>query len=54
MNKPPLGIKPRFIHEGSRLSELRGAMQRYLDKGLKISVDWIVEYNELTNKKTEI
>lgn len=49
--KPPLGLMPKKIHDlrvnTKRLNEVRGAIARYYDAGLKINVEWIKEYNEL-------
>ena len=49
--KPPLGLCPKDIWERNnkvgRLNEVRGAIARYYDAGLKIKVEWIEEYNEL-------
>ena len=49
--KPPLGLPPKHIWERNkrvdRLNEVRGAIARYYDAGLKINVEWIEEYNEL-------
>lgn len=50
-SKPPLGLMPKKIHDlrvnTKRLNEVRGAIARYYDAGLKINVEWIEEYNEL-------
>lgn len=48
--KPPIGIKPRFIHDEQRFEELRQCIHRYLSAGLPINKDWIEEYNELSKK----
>lgn len=49
--KPPLGLCPKDIWERNnrvdRLNEVRGAITRYYDAGLKIEIEWIEEYNEL-------
>ena len=49
--KPPLGVCPKDIWERNnrvdRLHEVRGAIVRYYDAGLKINIEWIEEYNEL-------
>ena len=46
--KPPLGLPPKFVMRMERLEEVRGAISRYYNAGLKIPVEWIEEYNELT------
>jgi len=49
--KPPIGLMPKTIHDErvnrDRLNEVRSAITRYIDAGLKVSVEWIEEYNEL-------
>ena len=49
--KPPLGVCPKDIWERNnrvdRLNEVRGAIARYYDAGLKIKTEWVEEYNEL-------
>lgn len=47
----PIGLKPKKIHEEhvkiERFNEVCGAISRYYNKGLKINVSWVEEYNEL-------
>lgn len=50
-NKPPLGVKPRFIHEEMREQELADAIVRYKEAGLKIAIEWVKEYNELVERR---
>lgn len=50
IEQPPLGVKPRFIHDEQRLMELHGAIARYLKHGLPILIEWVEEYNELVTK----
>jgi len=49
--KPPLGLMPKKFHDErvkvERFNEVRGAIARYYDAGLKINIEWIEEYNEL-------
>lgn len=45
--KPPIGVVPKFIRDAERLIELKGAIQRYLDAGLTVNLEWIAEYNLL-------
>ena len=49
--RPPIGLKPRYIHDHERYIEIYGAIQRYYDAGKKIPVEWIEEYNELVEKE---
>jgi hypothetical protein len=44
---PPIGLKPKYVNRVERLNEVRGAIVRYYDAGLKIPIEWIEEYNEL-------
>ena len=50
VKKPPIGIYPKNIWESKRFSELKGAINRYLDASLPVSEDWIFEYNELAKR----
>lgn len=45
--KPPIGLKPKKLADEARLFEVRSAIVRYYEAGLKIPVEWIIEYNEL-------
>lgn len=45
--KSPLGLKPRSIHDGVRLYEIKAAIVRYMDADRPIPVEWVQEYNEL-------
>ncbi len=45
--KPPLGLKPKWINQKERFNEVCGAISRYYEAGLKIPIEWVVEYNEL-------
>lgn len=47
MNKPPIGILPKFIHDEQRLHEIAAAIQRYASNRLEIPTEWIKEYNDL-------
>lgn len=48
---PPLGIIPKFIWQSKRLSELNDAIARYYNANREISVEWIIERNELIRNK---
>jgi len=50
---PPLGVKPRWLHEEDRLRELHEAMMRHKDAGEPIPRDWITEYNDLMLRAPE-
>lgn len=48
--KPPIGIQPKFIWEVQRIEDLVSAMNRYINAGLEIPVEWVENYNELIIK----
>jgi hypothetical protein len=50
--RPPIGLIPKQfanvkLNIKGRFDDVCGAIQRYLDAGLKINPEWIQEYNEL-------
>lgn len=45
--KPPLGLMPEWRHKELRLQEIREAVQRYLDKGKAVPINWIAEEYDL-------
>ena len=45
--KQPLGLIPKEIIRQKRFIEVRKAINRYYNAGLKIPIEWIIEYNEL-------
>jgi DNA-directed RNA polymerase subunit RPC12/RpoP len=47
-NKPPLGIEPRWIHDGRRRDILINAFYRYITAGKEIPSEWLAEYNKIT------
>lgn len=47
ITRPPLGIKPRALHNRERVLELLSAMHRYIDYGRGISLDWMTELWEI-------
>lgn len=46
--KPPLGLKPRHIHDETRVSEILDAVRRYYFAGKLVPREWLVELRELT------
>jgi len=48
------GLTPRFIHEETRLEEIRAAIERYMAHLAPIPNDWIEEYNELAKKRSNV
>lgn len=52
--KPPLGVKPKYIHNWFRLRELGDAITRYVEHAtehdpIKIPTEWVTEYNQLAD-----
>lgn len=47
INRPPLGLIPKWIRQEERLKEVKEAMLRYLDANLEIPTEWGEEYEEL-------
>lgn len=47
IEKPPIGLMPKFIHREKRLMDVCGAISRYYNAGLEIPIEWVQEYNEL-------
>lgn len=48
--KPPLGLKPRYIHDEQRRDEIMAATYRFLEAGKAIPPEWSIEYAELTER----
>lgn len=53
MNKPPIGIMPRYILEERRLFDIIAAVERYIDDKQPIPIEWIEEYNDLIARVKE-
>ena len=49
--QPPVGLKPRWLHEEQRLKEVKEAILRYIDAGVAIPKEWMEEYEELIQSK---
>lgn len=45
--KPPIGVKPRNLHDEERANALDEAMVRYLNEDLPFPIEWATEWNEL-------
>lgn len=45
--KPPIGVKPRNLHDEERANALDESMVRYLNEDLPFPIEWAVEWNEL-------
>ena len=44
---PPIGIKPRRIHDLQRLTELFAAVLRYMEAEKKVPEEWVDEIRDL-------
>lgn len=49
-SKPPLGIKPRNLHDEERANALDEAIVRYLNEDLPVPIEWVQEFNELRTR----
>lgn len=45
--KPPIGVKPRNLHDEERANALDEAIARYLNEDLPFPIEWATEWNEL-------
>ncbi|MDP1675695.1 MAG: hypothetical protein Q8L88_02425 [Bacteroidota bacterium] len=52
--KPPLGVIPRRIIDGERMSTLGAGMIRYYLCAKPIPLEWITEYNEIANRLSKV
>lgn len=50
-SRPPLGLKPRKIHNQQRIQEIVAAISRYTEVNKEFPVEWIEEYNDLVKKE---
>lgn len=48
--KPPLGIAPKYVWEVERMNDLKSAIDKYIQAGLEVSIEWTEEYNDLIKK----
>lgn len=49
IDKPPLGLKPKYIHDAERAQEIKCAIARYMEHKKRVPPEWVDEFNELTN-----
>ena len=47
VKKPPLGLKPRWIHIKQRERKIIEAMERFTNAGESIPIEWIEELKDL-------
>lgn len=50
MNKPPIGITPRWLLDEEREIEIREAITRYTEAGYPVPIEWYQELNEITER----
>lgn len=50
LDKPPLGLMPKYLHDEKRFEDIRNAMGRYADAGKVVPQEWIDEEKELMEK----
>jgi hypothetical protein len=43
-NRPPLGLKPKYLHDLERQFEIIDAISRYLDADRIIPEEWAIEF----------
>lgn len=41
IDKPPLGIKPKWAYEHDRIREILKAMKRYIDADVPVPKSWV-------------
>lgn len=50
MEKPPVGVKPRWIMDELRFDELVQAFGRHFKGCYPIPIEWVEEYNEICER----
>ena len=51
LQKPPLGLKPKWLWDAIRARDIQEATVRYFNaEHLKIPIEWIEEYNEIIRR----
>ncbi len=50
IEKPPLGIMPKWLWQERRFNELCGAITRAYNASWEIHIEWVEEYNELVRE----
>ena len=46
--RPPLGLRPKYIVDSERVEEISEAIKRYIDYKIPIPYNWLKEYNNLS------
>lgn len=49
LKKPPLGLKPRWVHDLRRVEDILDAIERYTDANMSIPKAWVEELKDLFN-----
>ncbi len=47
LQRPPLGLKPKNIHDTIRALDIMDAMERYAKAGMAVPLEWVSELKEL-------
>ena len=47
---PPLGVKPKYVHEAYRMRELQEAICRFIEANWPVPLEIVEEYNEISSK----
>ena len=47
VKKPPLGLKPKWIHDEGRRKDILDAIERYSEANMPIPIEWVKELREL-------
>lgn len=50
---PPLGLKPKYVHDEERALDIAKAIARYLRSGMPLPLEWVEEYNTLRTQDKE-
>lgn len=49
-SRPPLGLKPRKLHDQHRQDQIEEAIERYMRDDKPLPLEWVEEYNELVKR----
>lgn len=50
IEKPPIGLRPKYIADEQRHNEVKEAIHRYINNNRPIPAEWIEEYNSFLKK----
>lgn len=48
--KPPLGVKPRWLHDKARLLDVLAAIARYVEASKPLPLEWVEEMADLMDR----